>query len=437
MAKQVPPALTFWLSVEMSETLSKTWDRWLKPALWRHIGWNENQLWGEVRTKGSLNYKVAIDRKQTRSSCTCVSRVDPCVHRAALAILFEEGTWRGEDPTAPPHWMEQRLAVPNVAADRRNQETKPKKDLLELPSGRMEELQTGFGYLRRWLEDQTTLGWRQVLEPGSVQANEAAARLVDHRMPGPARILRRLSDKDDFGPGPKPSLAFLAGRLFLSCQVFEAGSSDPLWPFLLQFCGVTLRKDTLKKQCPPVADQWFVIHAQESEEDGLNARNTWLRGAASGRFALLLDFAWGNTPLPPALPTGTFWQGTLHFYPGEGNLRAVTGDLLRQESTAWKPLPATWAEDTVLLTLNHGQDPWRFQQPSWVEGVRLVQGESGWGVLDRDGYRMDLHVQGAAMEELRFLAASGTLSVFGLRSGSVLWPLSLLIDGQVIPLGVR
>jgi len=434
MAKPAHPAWTSWLGAAPPESGLKALDRWLKPTLWRGVGWREDQLWGEVRTKGSLHYKVCLDRKRHAFSCTCGGSTKPCVHIAALAFLFEEGLWRGDEPSVEPNWMESRLSSVSVAKPSLTSASGTSKGLLQLPPGRKEELKAGFDYLQRWLEDRTALGWRQVLEPDSAHSMEAAARLVDHRMPGPARMIRRMGGQEGTDPGPDPGLAFLVGSLHLACRVFDAGEQSPLWPALLLFCGMTIRKDSLKKQSPPVTDHWLILHAMETEENGLRGRHTWVRGSSTGRFALLLDFAWGNSPLPPIPRIGAPWKGELHFYPGPGNFRAVVGEAVQEVSEARIALPDSWVKDNELQSTYRSQDPWRSHQPSWVEGLRLMERGGKWVARDQEGRVVDLHLSQAARDEVRFLALSGTMSVFGLRAGSTLWPLSLVIEGQLITL---
>lgn len=433
MAKRPHPAWISWLGTDPPDTSIKDLDRWLKPSLWRGVGWCGDQLWGEARTKGSLYYKVCLDRKSMVSSCTCSNRLKPCAHIAALAFGYEEGFWRDEEPYSPPEWLAPRLESATQTERVLPDPPAAKKDLLQLPPGRREELQAGFEYLSKWLEDQTSLGWRQVLEPGSAQSMEAAARLVDHRMPGPAGLIRRMGTQEGSAQLQSQGLTQLAGRLLLACRVFQAGERHRLWPALMLFCGMTIRKDNLRKQSPPVEDRWLILGVQESEEDGLRGRNSWAWGTTTGSFAHLLDFAWGKAPLPPGPPTGTLWAGHMHFYPGEGNFRAVMGDVTGYEGTP-VIIPDTWLQNNALLCRYLSQDPWRAHQPTWVGGLRFVQEDGKWTAVDRETRRMDLYLSGASAEELGFLAPSGSMSVFGLHTDGQLWPWSVGIEGKLIPL---
>lgn len=432
MAKQTHPAWNSWLGTAPPDTSLKNLDRWLKPSLWRGVGWTEDQLWGEARTKGSLYYKVCIDRKAKAFSCTCVARQKPCIHVAALVFNHTEGLWRDEEPSIPPGWLDRRLGSTPPPQSTHPDRPGSKKDLLQLPPGRLEELGKGFEYLSQWLEDQTSLGWRSVLEPGSTKSAEAAARLVDHRMPGPARLIHRLGEHAEADRGPA-GVTRLAADLYLACRVFEEGERSPLWPCLMLFCGMTIRKDSLKKQSPQTIDHWIILSVLESEEEGLRMRNTWAWGTSTGRFALLLDFAWGKATLPPCPAMGTTWSGGMHFYPGTGNFRAVMGE--SQAHTAPPvALPDTWIKAMALLTHYRNQDPWRIQQPVLLDGLFMVERQGKWSARDKENRQMELRLSQSATEELRFIAPSGLMSVFGLQADGLFWPLSVAMEGQWVTL---
>src|SRR6185369_280793 len=87
---------------------------------------------------------------------------------------------------------------------------------------------------------------------------------------------------------------------------------------------------------PRVTDRWQVLGQVEIDDGALTTRRTWLRGAATGRFALVLAFAAPGQPMVADLVPGTEFRGDLTFYPGAAPLRA----LVAERASAAEPFPA-------------------------------------------------------------------------------------------------
>jgi hypothetical protein len=134
----------------------------------------------------------------------------------------------------------------------------------------------------------------------------------------PARLLARL------------------GELYLLVRAFQ--NLPHLAPEarqeILQQVGINLKKDDLLATITPIADEWQVLGQFKWEEDRLTARRSWLRGAATGRHALVLEFAFGSQSFAtPLLPQGSY-AGEVVFYPGLLPLRAAPANLAFNGSTA-------------------------------------------------------------------------------------------------------
>ncbi|MCO6484783.1 MAG: hypothetical protein J5I41_03290, partial [Saprospiraceae bacterium] len=56
-----------WLSGDPDPDLLKAISKWNRPALWRALGRDDQQVWGEVRTRGSLHYRVGYHLSTRRS----------------------------------------------------------------------------------------------------------------------------------------------------------------------------------------------------------------------------------------------------------------------------------------------------------------------------------------------------------------------------------
>ncbi|MDV7392490.1 hypothetical protein RZS08_14085, partial [Arthrospira platensis SPKY1] len=80
-------------------------------------------------------------------------------------------------------------------------------------------------------------------------------------------------------------------------------------------------------QGEPVPGVWIVMGLVEGEEDNLRFRRTWVQDAHSGRFALLLDFAWGDQPFEHHWTLGQEFEGNLFYYPSAYPQRALAGEI--------------------------------------------------------------------------------------------------------------
>ena len=66
----------------------------------------------------------------------------------------------------------------------------------------------------------------------------------------------------------------------------------------------------------PDTDEWFVAGRSDTREDRIEVRRWWLRGAQSGRWAMLLSFAAYQQSLDDSFTVGTVVHADLHRYPG-------------------------------------------------------------------------------------------------------------------------
>src|SRR6185295_20405577 len=110
-----------------------------------------------------------------------------------------------------------------------------------------------------------------------------------------------------------------------------------------------------------VADRWQVLGQVEIDDGALTTRRSWLRGSATGRFALVLAFAAAGQPLVSDLVPGTEFRGDLTFYPGAAPLRALVAD----RSSAAEPFAAPEGSGPMADALGGwaatvAAEPWRY-----------------------------------------------------------------------------
>ncbi len=409
----------------------KSLDKWLKPKIWIDSGWTAPWLWGIVRTKGSLVYRVVINNVSRTSECTCSGREQPCVHAIALLQGWHEQHLSAAKDKPLPDW------IPEQIVQRKNKKIpNPPKSTRLITEARINEMEKGYAFLEKWLSDFTRMGWKSALETSPNTLEDAAARLVNDRLPGPARLVRALQPT----PGGNISITTIRrtlARLFLAARGFRhrVDLTADEWANLLIFSGITIRKDALKGG-PSVEDSWHVLHREEKEvETDLLSRQTWLFGMQSDRYAVIIDYAWKKAPLPPPLHPGGAWNGTCYFYPGGGQVRAILGE---GRSVAFQARDDTgsngWKEAVEQLIQDQVCDPLRSEYPAVIQGLKLRIKEDQSYLVDRLDETYPMKVDEHLFREFLINESMKGINLFGLFVDGNFIPKSILEDGGVTSL---
>jgi hypothetical protein len=117
-------------------------------------------------------------------------------------------------------------------------------------------------------------------------------------------------------------------------------------------------------------DRWQVVGQIDIVDDKLTTRRTWLRGAGTGRFALVLAFAAPGQTFGADLVPGTEIDADLCFYPGAWPLRAVVAARHGNPAALSAPTGAgTIAEALAGWTATLAAEPWRDEIPVLLAGV--------------------------------------------------------------------
>jgi SWIM zinc finger len=425
------------------------------PTLWSALGHESAVgLWGLCQGSGRTPYETVVDlaaATSVASRCSCPSRKFPCKHALGLLLLLAGGqvpvrplpapgdpagfatTWLrsraeraeraeragGDEEPAAPAPGRRPVADPAAAARRVAQ--------------RVERVTAGLDELDQWLADQVRAGLSGLERSGPAPIEAVAARMVDAQAPGVAARLRRLPAVLASGEGwPARMLEQVALlRLLVQAHRRLALLPAPLAAAVRAHVGYpTARDDVLAG--PPVRDTWAVLARRDTLEDRLAARRVWLRGAGTGRPALVLSYAPVGQPLDESLVPGTGIDADLHFY--AGGIRALVG--ARHDEPGLLPrlraagVDAALGEYAAALAL----DPWTASWPVLLEAVAPVRSDGRWWVREAAGTA--LPVASAAGDPWRLVAVSGgePVTVAGEWSAEGFLPLSAVRRQDLVAL---
>lgn len=344
------------------------------PTRWTRLGCDDQAMWGACHGGGSEPYDTVVDHVGVGFRCTCPSRRTPCKHAIALLLLWVAGQvpdgvrtaslddWierrraRTRDGSSPRSETSDRGATPEVTEDDARAGAHeptdaggtgseagergrgapddgagdppgppPDRDRDTARNERVERMLAGLTELDRWLDDRLRTGLGDPALARYATWDQLAARLVDAQAGSLANRVRRLAGLVGASPDWHDDVLAELGVLHLLASAARRVPElpGPLADGVATAVGWQVRKADVLAGVPET-DHWIVAGRSDIREDRIEVRRHWLRGAESGRWAVLLSFAAYQQSLDTSLDVGTAVHADLHRYPG-GSLRALLG----------------------------------------------------------------------------------------------------------------
>src|SRR6266540_2739794 len=183
----------------------------------------------------------------------------------------------------------------------------------------------------------------------------------------------------------------------------------------------------------PVRDRWQVLGVRDEPENDLMVRRVWLRGAQTGRAALVLSFAGPGQVFVTDLVPGTALDADLCFYPE--HLRVL---IARRHAPA-APLTTVGAAVPVAAAMREyaealAADPWLERWPMVLAGVTPARAADRWCLTAGDGEGVPLDRAVGAPWRLVAAAAGRPVTVAGEWTAAGLRPLSVWVRDRLVPL---
>jgi hypothetical protein len=396
-------------------------------ARWSSVGADRRAIWGRCQGSGAEPYETAVDHVEVAWRCTCPSRKLPCKHALALLLLWVRGgVAAGTRPTAVDSWigsLDRRAATeqhrgaggdespapaPGAAPDVEPEalpdaaDGRDRVDLDRARDERVARMLEGLTQLDRWLEDRMRTGLADPALARYGTWDELAARLVDARAGALANRVRRLAGLVGAGPDWHAEVLAELGFLHLIAQAGRRipDLPGPLADAVATASGWQVRQSDVLAGVPET-DEWFVAGRSDVREDRIEVRRAWLRGAASGRWAMLLSFAAYRQSLDDSFAVGTVVHADLHRYPG-GSLRALAGRRYAEPLPFTTPPASSIEAACDAIGGAVAAEPWLERYPATVRAMPSVL-DGRWVLTDAAG---SLPLLGQPMALATLLAAS-------------------------------
>ncbi|MDH6578112.1 SWIM zinc finger family protein [Kitasatospora sp. MAP5-34] len=407
------------LSLAPDQASAKAAGKLSAPAPWSGTGCGQGALWGLCKGSGSTPYRTVVELATPAYKCSCPSRKFPCKHALGLLLLWSGGPEAVADGAEPPGWAADWLKgrrqsegrrtakAEGVTADPAAAKRRAERRSARVAAGALELRLRLADRVRHGLADQASVagGW-----------DEVAARMVDAQAPGLAARVREL----DTMPQDDQLTEYALLHLLAGAYGRIGELPEPLAATVRARVGFTTETAELLAG-PTVRDRWLVLGsrtvAPDGADGGLTTRRIWLRGAKTGRPALLLAFGRPGQAPDLALPTGRLLEAELAFHPGARPLRAVLGTRYGAPEPGAGEAPAGLTPEEAVAGYGAAlaDDPWLESWPTVLTGVVPVLGPDGWRLTDG---RHSLPVRRgsvpeAALWRLAAVSAGHPVTLFG------------------------
>ncbi|MFP4320817.1 MAG: hypothetical protein ACLFTK_00035 [Anaerolineales bacterium] len=400
-------------------------------AQWISLGKDKQYAWGEYLGKAPYASQTVLDLEKFMQqgaidgTCDCATRVSPCKHLLALAMIFLQAPERltyDNQPDFVLAWQD------NAPPDERKQKARQTRQ-----QNRQDSIREGLDELEIWLRDILREGLSSHQAQQAAQWQQRAARMVDAQAPNVANTLNRIAATINDGQDWVIRVLHEIGQLQFLIEAYRQydQSSPQRQADLRMALGWGQRQGDLEEEA--VHDEWVVLDSDRANvDDNLVRQFTWLYGQHHQRYALVTDFASMGRSMPAhPEPTKIFWAD-MHYYRSEVPLRAI----MKLEYA--KPRSAMFNFTTlpgILPAIDHYREqlqkmPWLREYPFMLAKVQFIRkSEHTWIIRDPDNHILPLAPAFQQGEIIWTISQGGYLMVFGVWDGTWFW-VRAIYDGH-------
>lgn len=440
------------------------------PTRWVGAGCDDRAVWGRCIGTGGEPYECVVDHIGAAAFCSCPSRKRPCKHVIGLLLLWARGRVPTAVATAPVVGRLATLAaaagaVPGRTGDMRPSMPSPSETVddtgpapARAPEGptaspgaagaptptvppppvprhdrheRAARMAAGLRELDRWLDDRMRTGLGDASIAQYATWDQVAARLVDAQVGGMANRVRRLAGAVGADPEWHQHVLAELGMLHLLAEAgTRLGDLPPdLADSVAGAIGWQVRQAEVLEGLP-ITDHWVVMGRSDTREDRIEVRRVWLRGADTGRWAMLLSFAAYGQSLDSSLEVGSVVHADVYPYPGVLGLRGLIGrrhaDAVPCARVSAVSVEAACAEVGRALAA----EPWVERVPCCVKAAPTMH-DGRWVLTDSTG-SVPLIADARCLHMVLACSAGEPLALTGEFTAAGVLPLTVhLVDRHV------
>ncbi|GAB4496163.1 MAG: SWIM zinc finger family protein [Saprospiraceae bacterium] len=399
----------------------------------------EKIIFAEITANEKVAHGVAVDLETRSLYCTCPFRPKPCIHALALNALFDrESEAIFTTSNELPDWVNallnglpaSQISSGKSAGAKAVAKAKTRFERLERAANGMEDLEA-------WLLDTARRGLATVVSEDSKWWEGIASRMADASMTGLSRTLRLLGQISPAAPDWAERVAGVFADCYLAVRAFRKRETlpEPLLFDLQNFVGINTKKEEVLAFGERLQDVWAVIgQIEEPLEDKLSVRRTWLLGGKTGRYALLLDYAFGTEGFSPGFEPGTIHRGALAFYPSAFPQRTLVVDDFFVVPKKVEKLPGfTDFEDFMFAyAAAVASQPWLQIFPAAFGAVVPAIENGRFFLVDKNEKMLPLDVSEGIAWQLVALSGGAPIGLFGEWARGTLRPLSVTVEGRFV-----
>jgi SWIM zinc finger len=417
------------------------------PRTWSEMGSTDDLVWGKCQGSGKTPYQVTVDLNGPAFRCTCPSRKFPCKHGLALLMLWAANDGAvGDSVQAAPfadEWASQRSDKSEKQAARADKKAEQLAAEAADPAlrakreaARIGKVSAGLDDVDQWLEDLLRQGLATVQNAPYSFWDAPAGRLVDAQAPGFAVRLRELASVALREPDWTDQLVSELGKLHLLVEGWRRRDTLPedLAADVRTTIGWTRSLDEIRL-LGTVEDDWVVVGVrQDGENKRIRSQRTWLWGAGTQQWVVIVDFATSGGGFGAALVSGVSMHTKVSLFPGSTPKRGLCDDPAIGAPVPAIPLSigygsmhdlASWIASAI------GANPWIERIPVVLHNVKADVDESGErGILtDADGATIRIGATNVdTLWKLTLHALNQPCSLVAEYEDGVLWPMGVSTD---------
>lgn len=302
----------------------------------------------------------------------------------------------GEEPDWVKEWLEKRAGK---AAEKKEKADKPvdAEAQAKRQEARHKKVLNGVDDLQGWLKDLVRSGLLNVPERAQSLFAGISKRMIDAQAPGLAGMMRQLQEIHYFGEDWKYELTAGVSRAYLVSESYKHLDRLPLeWQDEIRtLVGYPQTKEDVLANGEQVSDEWLVVASESQQQDRLTVEYNWLYGRLSGRYALFLQFLVPGALAEMALLPGSVVVADVVYYKGVASTRV----LFREQKGTGEPFIPLGkgcctgiAGAMQIYRESVTRNPFTYEVPVLVSGVRFVIHEKQVWITDSDEYLVPLTV---------------------------------------------